>query len=88
MRSGAQCHSRQWRLLGESRGVKRELSYSGENRTARIYRTTVKGYEDVRFIKVGKHLCYIDEDSSVLEKATGESHPEAERLVEVLRAEA
>ena len=85
MRSGAQCHSRQWRLLGESRGVKRELSYSGENRTARIYRTTVKGYEDVRFIKVGKHLCYIDEDSDIIEQATGIAHKEAEWLVEVQR---
>ena len=63
-------------------------SYDGESRRATVYKTEIAGYEDVRFIKVGKHLCYIDEDSSVLEKATGESHPEAEWLVEVLRAEA
>ena len=63
-------------------------SYDGESRNAKVYRTNIAGYEGIRFIKVGKHLCYIDEDSSVLEKATGESHPEAEWLVEVLRAEA
>ena len=60
-------------------------SYNGESRTARVYRTTVEGYEDVRFIKVGKHLCYIDEDSEIIEKATGIVHKEAEWLVEVQR---
>ena len=30
---------------------------------------------------------YIDEDSSVLEKTTGEYHKEAEWLVDVLKAE-
>ena len=29
-------------------------SYDGESRRATVYRTTVKGYEDVRLIKVGK----------------------------------
>ncbi len=62
-------------------------SYDGESRNAKVYRTNIKGYEEGRFIKVGKHLCYIDEGSSILEKATGESHPEAEWLVEVLKAE-
>ncbi len=61
-------------------------SYNGESRTARVYRTTVEGYEDVRFIKVGKGLHYIDEDSAVVEKATGERHPEAEWLVDVKKA--
>ena len=60
-------------------------SYNGESRTARVYRTTVKGYEDVRFIKVGKHLCYIDEDSDIIEQTTGIAHKEAEWLVEVQR---
>ena len=60
-------------------------SYDGESRTARVIRTTIAGYEEVRFIKVGRSLCYIDEDSSILEKATGESHPEAEWLVDVKR---
>lgn len=50
-------------------------SYDGESRTATVYRTCVKGYENVRFIKVGKGLHSIMEDSLVLEKATGESHP-------------
>ena len=31
-------------------------SYDGESRRATVYRTTVKGYEDVRLIKVGKGL--------------------------------
>lgn len=43
-------------------------SYDGESRTARVYRTDIKGYEDVRFIKVGKGLHYIEEDRQVLEK--------------------
>ena len=61
-------------------------SYDGESRSAGVYHTNIKGYEDARFVKVGKHLCYIDEESLVLEKATGEKHPEAEWLVEVLTA--
>ncbi len=61
-------------------------SYDGESRKARVYRTNIQGYENARFIKVGKALCYIDEDSLILEKATGESHPEAEWLVDVLKA--
>lgn len=60
-------------------------SYNGESRTAGVYRTNIEGYGDARFIKVGKHLCYIDEDCLVMEKATGEKHPEAEWLVDVLR---
>ena len=62
-------------------------SYDGESRRACVYRTSVKGYEDARFVKVGKSLHYIDEESSVLEKATGEFHKKAGWLVDVLRAE-
>ena len=61
-------------------------SYDGESRTARVIRTDIPGYETLRLIKVGRHLCYLDEERMVLEKATGESHPEAEWLVEVERA--
>ena len=61
-------------------------SYDGESRSAGVYRTDIEGYGEARFVKVGKHLCYIDEESLVTEKATGEKHPEAEWLVEVLRA--
>ena len=61
-------------------------SYDGESRSARVYRTNLPGYEEVRLVKVGKGLHYIDEDSSILEKATGERHPEAEWLVDVERA--
>ena len=61
-------------------------SYNGESRTACVYRTTMEGYEGVRFIKVGKHLHYIDEDSSVTEKTTGIAHKEAEWLIDIKRA--
>lgn len=61
-------------------------SYDGESRRATVYRTTIKGFENIRLVKVGKGLHFIDEDSMVLEKATGESHPEAEWLVDVARA--
>lgn len=60
-------------------------SYDGESRRATVYRTTVKGYEDVRLIKVGKGLHYIEEDTEVLEKATGEYHKRASWLVDVRR---
>ena len=60
-------------------------SYDGESRNARVIRTNIPGYEDLKLIKVGKHLCYIDESNLVTEKATGEQHPEAEWLVEVER---
>ena len=66
--------------------VQQSEGLNGESRKARVYRTSIKGYENVRFIKVGKALCYIDEESLILEKATGESHPEAEWLVDVLKA--
>ena len=61
-------------------------SYDGEARNAKVIRTNIPGFEEVRLIKVGKHLCYIDEDRMITEKATGEKHPEAEWLVEVERA--
>ncbi len=61
-------------------------SYDGESRNASIYRTNIQGYEDARFVKVGKGLHYIDEDYLVIEKMTGEKHPEAEWLVDVLTA--
>ena len=61
-------------------------SYDGESRNAKVIRTNLPGYEEVRLIKVGKHLCYIDEDRMITEKATGEQHPEAEWLVEVEKA--
>ena len=60
-------------------------SYDGESLSGYVYRTTIEGYEDVRFIKVGKGLHYIDEDSDIIEKATGIAHKEAEWLVDVKR---
>ena len=61
-------------------------SYDGESRNAKVIRTNLPGYEEVRLIMVGQHLCYIDEERMVTEKATGERHPEAQWLVEVERA--
>ena len=61
-------------------------SYDGESRNGGVYRTDLEGYEDVKFVKVGKGLHYIDMDSMVLEKATGEIHPRAGWLVDVERA--
>ena len=61
-------------------------SYDGESRSASVYRTSIPGFENVRLIKVGKGLHYIDEDRMVGEKATGESHPEASWLVDVKKA--
>ena len=61
-------------------------SYDGESRRGYVYHTVIEGYEDVRFIKVGNGLHYIDEDSSITEKTTGIAHKEAEWLVDVKRA--
>lgn len=48
-------------------------SYDGESRRATVYRTSINGFEDVRLVKVGKGLHYIDEDRMITEKATGVS---------------
>ena len=60
--------------------------YNGETRRAYVYRTSIPGYEDVRFIKVGKGVHYVDEDCEVLEKATGLTHKSVSWLVDVLPA--
>ena len=61
-------------------------SYDGESRSGYVYRTIIEGYENVRFVKVGKGLYYIDEDSDIIEKATGIAHKEAKWLADVKRA--
>ena len=61
-------------------------SYNGESRNAYVYRTTVEGFESFKFVKVGKGLHVIDEDYMVTEKATGESHPEADWFIDVRRS--
>ena len=58
-------------------------SYDGESRRAAVYRTAIKGFEDLRLVKVGKGLHCIIEDSSILEKATGIFHKEAWWLMDV-----
>ena len=60
-------------------------SYDGESQNATVYRTNIPGFEAERFIKVGKGLHYIDDEHGILEKATGEYHPEAEWLVDIKR---
>jgi len=60
-------------------------SYNGETRTNKVYRVDVAGYEDVRFVKVGKGLHYIDEDEMVTEEATGIAHPQAEWIVDIIK---
>ena len=59
-------------------------SYDGETRRAYVYRSNIPGYEDARFIKVGKGLHYIEEDHDVIEKATALPHKSASWLVDVL----
>lgn len=37
-------------------------SYEGESRNAKVIRCSILGFEDIKLIKVGKSLCYIDEE--------------------------
>lgn len=60
-------------------------SYDGESRVAHIYRSNLPGYEDCIFVKVGKALHYIDTEDQVVNKLTGEAHPTAGWLVDVLK---
>ena len=60
-------------------------SYNGESRTARVYRSDLEGFEDMKFVKVGKSIHYIDEKKQVTEKATGRKHPGASWLIFVAR---
>lgn len=61
-------------------------SYDGESSSARVLRSNIPGYEDVRFIKVGKSIHYLMEETLSIEKATGAIYPEASWLVDVERA--
>lgn len=60
-------------------------SYDGETRTARVLRTTLPGFENVRFVKVGKGLHYIDENDEKIELATMEYHKVGAWLIDVDR---
>ena len=51
----------------------------------RVYRSNLPGYEDCIFVKVGKALHYIDTEDQVVNKLTGEAHPTAGWLVDVLK---
>ena len=60
-------------------------SYDGETRTARVLHADLAGCENARFIKVGRGVHMIAEDSAVIEKATGLVHKEANWLIDVAR---
>lgn len=60
-------------------------SYNGETRNAYVFRSNIPGYEDARFIKVGKSLHHIREDHMVEEKATGEYHKVASWFVDIIK---
>ena len=62
-------------------------SYDGETRTARILKTNIEGYEDIDFVKVGKAIHAIDKDHMIEEKTTGEKHPQAFWIADVLKRE-
>ena len=61
-------------------------SYGGESRRARVLRSDLVGFEETRFVKVGNGIHAIVEDSSVIEKATGEAHPTVRWMINVARA--
>ena len=49
-------------------------SYDGETRKARVVRCLIPGFEEFRYVKVGKGVQLIEDDYEVLEKATGLYH--------------
>ena len=62
-------------------------SYDGETRLATVYHSSVTGWSGLRFVKVGKGIHYVIEDSSVLEIATGECHKTVGWVADVMRKE-
>ena len=62
-------------------------SYNGESRVATVYRSSVTEWSGLRFVKVGKGIHYVIEDSSVLEIATGECHKTVGWVADVMRKE-
>ena len=61
-------------------------SYGGETRRARILRTSIPGFEDAKLIKVGKGIHMVDEQRTMIELATGISHPTVAWVADVARA--
>ncbi|MGN0148618.1 MAG: hypothetical protein ACI4C7_00020 [Clostridia bacterium] len=61
-------------------------SYDGEIRKARVLKSSLAGYEDCRFIKVGKSIHMIDESKMILEKATGKYNHSCNWVIDVARA--
>ena len=61
-------------------------SYDGESRKAKVLHTSLSGWEEFRFIKVGKHVHMVDEDGWAEEKATGLKHHTVGWVTDVDRA--
>lgn len=59
-------------------------SYNGESRVAASTAATFPAMR-IAFVKVGKALHYIDTEYQVVNKLTGEAHPTAGWLVDVLK---
>ena len=60
-------------------------SYNGESRIGFAYRTNIPGFEDCRFIKVGKGLHAIDNNHLVLNQQTGESNPTTIWVADIIK---
>ena len=57
-------------------------SYDGETRNAKVLKTNIKGLENLKFIKVGKGIHFI-EDTMILDKTTGTMNPQASWFIDV-----
>ena len=60
-------------------------SYDGESRTARVWRSKHTLLEGIRYVKVGKNVHEVYEDSMVEEKSTGIKHPTVGWVITVMR---
>lgn len=60
-------------------------SYNGETRTALIFRTNLPGCENNRFVKVGRSVHMVLEDSAVIEKSTRIAHKGVMWMIDVVR---
>ena len=73
---------------GKAYSAKANNRFEAQEQIELAFGISLKGatFEEVRLIKVGKGLHYIDEERQITEKATGVKHPEAGWLVDVERA--
>ncbi len=59
--------------------------HGGESKTSKIIRTDLPGFEDLKFVKVGRALYCIDEEDTVNDPETGEKVPTAKWIADVQR---